>query len=156
MKEILEVTQTYLLPIITLILSYYGWRATSEKNKLKVELKGLEASNVTKEIENQKSWLELYKQLHDDQAQRMVSMEKEIQSLKKTIKYFENAFKKIQGCIYVDVCPIAAELQKHENSNRKRANKRPSTNRQREPADTAQNHTDNSSTGESEDESECR
>lgn len=154
MKETLEVIQAYFLPFLTLVLSLYGWRANSEKNKLKAELKGLEASNVAKEIDNQMSWLELYKKLHDDQAQRMVSMEKEIQSLKKTIKYFENAFKKVQSCIYVDVCPIAFELQKHENNNRKRTNNRQSTNRQREPTDTAQSDTDKSPTSESEDEPE--
>ncbi len=150
MKEVLESFNTYLLPFLTIFLSYYGWRATIEKNKLKAELKGLEGSNTAQEIENQKSWLDLYRKLHDDQAQRMVSMEKEIQSLKKTIKFFENAFRKIQGCQYVDICPVALELQKHEASNRKRTNKRPSTNRQREPTGGgADNNTDSNTTDDS-------
>ena len=155
MKEILEAIQTYILPVVTLILTYYGWRATSEKNKLKAELKGLEASNTAKDIENQSSWLELYKQLHDDMAKRMVSMETEIQTLKKTIKLFENAFKKIHDCLFDGVCPVAAELQKYKATNRQRTNKRPKTNRQREPADTTEGNTGDGFDSYGENEPEC-
>ncbi len=147
MKEVFEVldwAKEFVPSIVAVISLYYGWRANAEKNKLKAELSGLEA-------ESQKSWLDLYKKLHDDQAMRLVTMEDKIQLLEYTIKIFEYAFKKTEDCRYVDHCPIGDELQKYKSSNRKGANQRPTTNRQREPGGQAHSQSDNSSTSTGED-----
>lgn len=121
MENFIEVVQNVILPVVTVVLGYFGWRANADKNKLKVELKGLEISNNSKEIENQSDWLDLYKKLHDDQAVRITRAMSEIEQLKKTINKFENAFKKAHSCTYYDICPMRDELSKPEANARKRA-----------------------------------
>lgn len=133
----IEVVQNVILPITTMVLGYYGWRAKADKNKLEAELKGLEHENQTKEIGVQSSWIDLYKKLHDDQAARMGQMETEIQSLYKKLKKFEDAFKKVYHCTYYDVCPVRDFLSKSEGNNRTAAHRKRPTNRQREPDDKA-------------------
>lgn len=120
MENFIEVVQNVILPVVTVVLGYFGWRANADKNKLKVELKGLEISNNSKEIENQSDWLDLYKKLHDDQAVRITRAMSEIEQLKKTINKFENAFKKAHSCTYYDICPMRDELSKPEANARKR------------------------------------
>lgn len=131
MENFIEVVQSVILPIVTMVLGYFGWRANADKNKLKAELKSLEHSNISKEIENQSSWIDLYEKLANNQAQRMAQMEEEIQQLKKTIRTFENAFKKANSCTYYDVCPIRLELQKSESVRRKRNGANPAGTGQR-------------------------
>lgn len=154
MENFIGVVQSVILPIVTMVLGYFGWRANADKNKLKAELKSLEHSNISKEIENQSSWLDLYKKLHNDQAERMTQMEDEIQQLKKIINKFEHAFKKATGCNYYDVCPIRVELSKLENSGRKRTARKPRTNRQREHPDGEDHESGDNTSGESESDSE--
>lgn len=132
MENFIEIVQSGILPIVTMVLGYFGWRANADKNKLKAELKSLEHSNISKEIENQSSWIDLYKKLHDDQAERMTQMEGQIQQLKKTIRNFEYAFKKSNTCPYYDSCPIWVELSKLENGVRKRNSTKPAGTRQRQ------------------------
>jgi hypothetical protein len=120
MENFIEVVQSVILPIVTMVLGYFGWRANADKNKLKAELKGLEVSNISKEIENQSDWLDLYKKLHNDQAERITQAMSEIEQLKKTINKFENAFKKAHSCTYYDICPVRDELSKPETGGRKR------------------------------------
>lgn len=120
MENFIEAVQSVILPVVTVVLGYFGWRANADKNKLKAELKGLEISNNSKEIENQSDWLDLYKKLHDDQAVRITQAMSEIEQLKKTINKFENAFKKAHSCTYYDICPMRDELSKPEANARKR------------------------------------
>lgn len=122
MENFIEVVQSVILPIVTMVLGYFGWRANADKNKLKAELKSIEASNTSKEIENQSSWIDLYEKLANNQAKRMAEMEAEIQQLKKTIRNFEHVFKKVRNCINYDACPIRVELQKFESSTRRKRN----------------------------------
>ncbi|WP_163320468.1 hypothetical protein [Dysgonomonas sp. 520] len=150
----IEVVQSVILPIVTIVLGYFGWRANADKNKLQAELKSLEHSNVSKEIENQNSWLDLYKKLHNDQAERMAQMEGEIQKLKNTIKNFEYAFKKAHSCRFYDVCPVRSELQKFENNNGKRTRRKPSTNRPRDSTDRENSEGDNIAPIDNENDSE--
>lgn len=125
MENFIEVVQSVILPIVTMVLGYFGWRANADKNKLKAELKSLEHSNISKEIENQSDWLDLYKKLHNDQAERITQAMTEIDQLKKTINKFEHAFKKAHTCTYYDVCPIRGELSKHENKLSRGVNAKP-------------------------------
>lgn len=154
MENFIEVIQSVILPIVTIVLGYFGWRANADKNKLKVELKSLEHSNTAKEIENQSSWIDLYEKLANSQAKRMASMEEELQQVKKNLNKFENAFKKAHGCNYFDVCPIRYELSKFENTNRKGTARKPRTNRQRERPDGESDKGNSDSSGDSDNETE--
>lgn len=149
----IEVVRELILPIITIALGYFGWRANADRNKLKAELKGLEASNTSKEIENQSSWIDLYEKLADDQAKRMTSMGDEIQVLNKNIKRLENALNKIHNCRHYDLCPVrdALELSKPERVARNRPQRKPATNRQREPVDRENDTSNDSTTDDGED-----
>ncbi|MFR9165000.1 MAG: hypothetical protein ACLVKO_01780 [Dysgonomonas sp.] len=147
MENFIEVVQSVILPVVTVALGYFGWRANADKNKLKAELKGLEVANISKEIENQSDWLDLYKKLHNDQAERITQAMDEIELLKKTINKFEHAFKKAHNCIHYDVCPIRNELSKHENRNRKGNGANPAGTGQRKRKsnirDATDDHADN-------------
>jgi len=146
MENFIEVVQSVILPIVTMVLGYFGWRANADKNKLKAELKGLEASNISKEIENQSDWLDLYKKLHNDQAERITQAMEEIEQLKKNLNKFENAFKKAHSCNYYDVCPIRDELSKLETGNRKRvATKRNGSGQRKRKDNQGNQSTDNAS-----------
>lgn len=129
----IEIFQNMVLPSVTVIIGYFGWKATAEKNKLKAEVEGIKANNTEQEIKNQSSWIDLYKKLHDDQAERLTMAEKEIQGLKKTIFKFEHAFKKYHTCPYATNCPIQLELSKFKSRDDKRDKREQPTDRQREP-----------------------
>lgn len=131
----IEVFQSIVLPLITLISGYFGWKATSEKNKLKAEVEGMKANNEAQEIKNQDSWLDLYKKLHDDQARRLANAELEIHRLNKALTRFEDAFKKYSICKYTAPCPIQLELSKLKARDEKRGKGKRTGSRQREPTD---------------------
>jgi hypothetical protein len=150
MENFIEVVQSVILPIVTMVLGYFGWRANADKNKLKAELKGLEVSNISKEIENQSDWLDLYKKLHNDQAERITQAMSEIELLKKTINKFENAFKKAHSCTHYDICPIRDELSKLEADGRKRVGTKHNGPRQRKRKDNKGNQTPDNATNDSE------
>lgn len=129
----IEVFQNIALPSVTVIIGYFGWKATAEKNKLKAEVEGMKASNTEQEIKNQSSWIDLYKKLHDDQAARLTQAELEIQGLKKTIIILEHALKKYHTCPHYANCPIHLELSKFKNRDDKRNKGNRTAGRQREP-----------------------
>lgn len=129
----IEVFQNMVLPSVTVIIGYFGWKATAEKNKLKAEVEGIKANNTEQEIKNQSSWIDLYKKLHDDQAERLTMAEKEIQGLKKTIFKFEHAFKKYHTCPHATTCPIQLELSKFKSRDNKPDKREQPADRQREP-----------------------
>jgi len=127
------VFQYVVQPTITLIIGYFGWKATAEKNKLKVEVEGMRAKNEDQEIKNQDNWLDLYKKLHDDLAFRLTEAEQQLSNLKRTIYKHEIAFKKANACPHYDSCPILLELSKSKDSNRGNKGRDKTDNRQREP-----------------------
>ncbi|WP_108822008.1 hypothetical protein [Dysgonomonas sp. Marseille-P4361] len=133
MEAFIEIFQSIVMPGVTLIVGYFGWKANAEKNKLKAEVEGMKATNVAKEIENQNSWIDLYKKLHDDLALRLTDAEKEISELKKTIYIHEVAFQKANACPYGNNCPIIHELSKSKNINKRKKRADDTDNRQREP-----------------------
>lgn len=133
MEAFIDVATKIILPFVTLGISYFGWKARAEKNKLKAEIEGIKANNTEQEIKNQSSWIDLYKKLHDDQAERLTMAEKEIQALKKTIFKFEHAFKKYHTCPYAASCPIQLELSKFKTRDDARDKRDRPTDRQREP-----------------------
>lgn len=150
MGNFIEVVQSVIIPIMTVALGYFGWRANADKNKLKTELKGLEAVNISKEIENQSDWIDLYKKLHNDQAERITQAMDEIEQLKKTIAKFEYALKKANSCTYYHICPIRDELSKYENRNRKRKPTNAGFNRQHKRAVNIRGPSDDDPTNKSE------
>lgn len=129
----IEVVQSVVLPTVTVITGYFGWKATAEKNKLKAEVEGMKASNTEQEIKNQSSWIDLYKKLHDDQAARLSDAELKIQELTNIVTKFEYAFKKYNACPYAHSCPIQLELSKSQDRDQKRGKANRSADRQREP-----------------------
>lgn len=133
MEAFIEIFQSIVMPGVTLIVGYFGWKANAEKNKLKAEVEGMKATNVAKEIENQNSWIDLYKKLHDDLALRLTDAEKEISELKKTIYIHEVAFQKANACPYGNNCPIIHELSKSKSINKRKKRTDDTDNRQREP-----------------------
>ena len=148
MEHFIEVVQSVILPIVTMVLGYFGWRANTDRNKLKAELKGLEVSNISKEIENQSSWIDLYEKLANNQAKQMADMQAEIVQLKKTLAKHEIIFKKASGCNYYDVCPLRFELSKLQNNSRQKSPRKPRTNRQREHPDGEDNESSDDSAGD--------
>lgn len=143
----IEVSQ-FILAAVTLTTGYFGWKATSEKNKLKAEVEGMKASNTEQEIKNQSSWIDLYKKLHDDQAERLSVAELEIQDLKKTIFKFEHAFKKYHTCPHYANCPIQLELSKFKNRDDKRSKANRAASRQREPPSDEDDQGSDDTTGD--------
>lgn len=154
--SIIEVVQSIILPTVTVILGYFGWKASAEKNKLKAELKGLEASNVSKEIENQSSWIDLYEKLHDDQAKRIVVLDAKVSELSKELNTFKNAFAKASSCIHFSVCPLREQLSKSKTGYRKGTSGKRDTNRQREPTRGENHEGDNDSSNNSDVESDSQ
>lgn len=144
----IEVFQSIVLPSVTVIIGYFGWKATAEKNKLKAEVEGMKASNTEQEIKNQSSWIDLYKKLHDDQAERLSVAELEIQGLKKTIFKFEHAFKKYHTCPHYANCPIQLELSKFKTKDDKRSKANRPTSRQREPPSDEDDQSGNDTAGD--------
>ncbi len=132
--EIGNILQYVLLPAVTIVLGLIGWRANADKRKLRIEVDNLQAENTSKEIENQSDWLDLYKKLHNDMAERLVVLESENKRINQRIKLFENALKKVYACKYYNTCPARLELSKLEASdNRQPARRKQKSNRQREP-----------------------
>jgi hypothetical protein len=150
--NLIEVVQSVILPTMTVLLGYFGWRANADKNKLMAELKGMEAANTAKDIENKRSWLELYEDISNDQAVRLTNMQAEIQTLIKNIKKLENALNKIHNCRYYDVCPVrdALELSKPQRVINTGQHRKPTTNRQREPVGDENDTPDSNTTDDSE------
>lgn len=144
----IEVFQSIVLPSVTIISGYFGWKATSEKNKLKAEVEGMKASNTEQEIKNQSSWIDLYKKLHDDQARRLANAELEIQSLNKALTRFEDAFKKYSICTHPAPCPIQLELSKLKDRDEKRNTGKRTGHRQREPTGDKDDKSANDATGD--------
>lgn len=144
----IEVIQGVVLPSVTVIIGYFGWKATAEKNKLKAEIEGMKASNTEQEIKNQSSWIDLYKKLHDDQAERLTQAELEIQGLKKTILQFEHAFKKYHTCFHSTNCPIQLELSKFKTRDDKRSKANRTTSRQRDPPSDPDDQNSDNATGD--------
>ncbi|MDH6310589.1 hypothetical protein M2451_003321 [Dysgonomonas sp. PFB1-18] len=142
----IEVSQ-FILAVVTLATGYFGWKATSEKNKLKAEVDGMKANNEAQEIKNQNSWLDLYKKLHDDQASRLHKAELEIQGLKKALTRFEDAFKKYTICPHAP-CPIQLELSKLKTRDDKRSKGKRTGSRQREPTSDEDDQADNDPAGD--------
>jgi len=129
MEEIITLINSIVLPVITVLLGYFGWRANAERNRLKAEIKGMEASNITKEIENQNGWIDLYKKLADDQATRITQAMDKIQQLEKTINDFQNAFNKANTCLYSGDCPVRIFLQNKQGKPSKNTTGQPSNTR---------------------------
>lgn len=128
-----EIFQTIVNPLITIIIGIFGWKANAEKNELKIKIEGMKADNESKDIKNRDSWLDHYKKLHDDQAARLSEMESQILDLKKQLFRFENAFKKYHTCAYAPTCPIHMELSKFKARDGKRVQREYIADRQREP-----------------------
>lgn len=133
MDAFIDVATKVLIPLTTIVISYFGWKARAEKNKLKAEIEGMKASNTAKDIDNQSSWIDLYKKLHDDQAFRLTKAEEQILELNKTIYKFEKAFKQYHNCPYFASCPIQRELSKSKSINKRKKRTDDTDNRQREP-----------------------
>ncbi len=144
----IEVFRDIALPFITVVLGYFGWKARAEKKKLQAEVDGMKASNTKQEIENQSSWIDLYKKLHDDQAERLHMAELEIQGLKKALTRFEDAFKKYSICTHPAPCPIQLELSKLKDRDEKRGKAKRTGSRQREPTGDQDDESDNNATGD--------
>lgn len=143
----IEVSE-FILAVVALVTGYFGWKARAEKNKLKEEVEGMRASNTEQDIKNQSSWIDLYKKLHDDQAERLTNAEQEIQGLKKTLFKFEHAFKKYYTCPHYANCPIQHELSKFKDREEKPSKTNGTGHRQREPAGNQDNKSDNHATGD--------
>lgn len=111
MDQIIEILNSLILPVVTVILGYFGWRANAEKNRLKAELRGVEESNISKEIENQSSWIDLYKKLADDQAARINEAMGKILKLEQTISRLEDALNQTKNCAYYENCPVRKSLK---------------------------------------------
>lgn len=133
MDAFIDVATKVLIPLVTIVISYFGWKARAEKNKLKAEIEGMKASNTAKDIDNQSSWIDLYKKLHDDQAFRLSKAEEQILELNKTIYKFEKAFKQYHTCPHFASCPIQRELSKSKGNNKRDKRTNGADNRQREP-----------------------
>lgn len=149
MEAFIDVATKIILPFVTLGISYFGWKANADKNKLKAEIEGMKANNETKQIANQNSWIDLYKKLHDDLALRLTDAEKEISELKKTIYIHEVAFQKANACPYGANCPIIHELSKFKNRDEKRSKTNRAASRQREPPSDENNQGGDNTTGDS-------
>lgn len=131
----IDIFQSVVFPATSIIIGYFGWKATAEKNKLKAEVEGLKANNESLEIKNQSSWIDLYQKLHEDQARRLLAMETELQKLKKDLIRFEYAFKKHSTCSLATTCPIHLELQKFQDREYTTYRNNRTEARQREPPD---------------------
>lgn len=129
--NIQTVVQNIILPSVAVIMSYFGWKANSERNKLKAEIEGMKASNTEQEIKNQSSWIDLYEKLHENQAKRIVELDAKVSQLSKELNIFKNAFAKASSCPHFSVCPLHEQLQNSKDNNRKRTPRKGDTDRQR-------------------------
>lgn len=136
MENIIEVLQTVVqnivLPSVAVIMSYFGWKANSERNKLKAEIEGMKANNEEQIIKNQSSWIDLYEKLHDNQARRIVELDAKVSELSKELNTFKNAFAKASSCAHFAICPLREQLSKSKSNNRKRASGGTTSNGQHE------------------------
>jgi hypothetical protein len=155
MENFIEVLQTVVqnivLPSVAVIMSYFGWKANSERNKLKAEIEGMRASNTEQEIKNQSSWIDLYEKLHDNQAKRIVELDAKVSELSKELNTFKNAFAKASSCPHFSVCPLRDQLSKSKSHNRKRTSGNNNSGRQhersgRENIEDSNDSSDNSQT----------
>lgn len=154
MEEIIDVLQTIvqniILPSVAVIMSYFGWKANSERNKLKADIEGMKANNEEQIIKNQSSWIDLYEKLHDNQALRIVELDAKVSELSKELNTFKNAFAKASSCIHFAICPLRDQLSKSKSSNRKRASGAPISDGQYEHSGREENKSGNHPPNDSE------
>lgn len=156
MENFIEVLQTVVqnivLPSVAVIMSYFGWKANSERNKLKAEIEGMRASNTEQEIKNQSSWIDLYEKLHDNQARRLVELDAKVSELSKELNTFKNAFAKASSCAHFAICPLREQLSKSNSHNRRRASGGTTSNGQHERGGGEDNKNSNDSSDNSQNE----